>query len=80
MRLTACSEGAAGRWTRLHENKAPTHLTLVGPVVSLLGVLDLQRPVVGTLGVQHAEAHIRRVGVDARGENVEVRPSDPGHL
>lgn len=64
----------------MYGDKTAAYLTLVGPVVPLLGVLDLQRPVVGALGVQHTEAHVRRVGVDARGEDVEVRPSDPGHL
>ena len=56
------------------------YLAFVGTVVPLLGVLDLQRPVVGALRMKHTEAHVRGVRVNAGGEDVEVSPSDPRHL
>ena len=55
----------------------PPHLTFIGTVVPLFGVLNLQRPVVGALGMKHTEPHVRRVGVDAGGEDVKVDPSNP---
>lgn len=53
------------------------YLTLVGAVVSLLDVFDLQDPVVGALAVQHLEALIVCVHQHARADDVPVPPPHP---
>lgn len=56
------------------------YLALVDPGVSLLGPLDLQGPLVDVPMVGGLETLIRRVGVGAHGEDVQVTMSYPGNL
>lgn len=55
-------------------------LTLVDARVSGLHVVDLEVPVVGGLGVQHAEPRVASVREDVRSEDVQVAFAHPGYL
>ena len=59
---------------------AVDYLTLVGPVVSVLNVLDLKSPVVRALGMQNLKPLVVRVRERGAGQDVEVTPSYPGYL
>ncbi len=67
----------------LHE-EAPdglrADLALVPAGVSLVGVLDLQHPLVRLRAVQRLVAQIGRVCVPAHGQDVQVVVPDPGDL
>lgn len=55
-------------------------LTLVDPLVPVLGVLDLEGPVLAALMVDRSEPLVRGVGVPTHCQEVDVTVSHPRHL
>lgn len=55
-------------------------LTLVDAGVTLLHEVHAQIPLFRALGVNHREASVARVRVDAGRQNVQVSLTHPGHL
>lgn len=62
------------------EMRGGGHLTLVYSGIPVLGVLDLQRPVLGVWLMDGSESLVARVRVSADCQEVNISMAHPGHL